>query len=153
MPKDNAHQSGILSLDGHIISYVSSHFGSFSVPVAEVAVIGEFTTDNGPFIDDWFLACICRDGNWFEASAYADGFNDVLEGLSAILGTSVCCELYGAADFASRIIWPSSLAGHPLFEFSGAAGAGFLQRLRLAILPQICRSLTPEVLVVINAAR
>jgi hypothetical protein len=118
-PTQQAAQSGILRFDNSVIACTSQHYSSFSLPLAEVAVIGEFTTDNGPVIDDWFLVFVRRDGSeWFEASMYAGGIESLREQLSAALGSSIIGSLAASTDFASRIIWPVALAGRPLFTFS-----------------------------------
>jgi hypothetical protein len=150
VPNDKAQESGSIRLNGDVITYASRLFGSFSLPVEDIAVIGEFTTDNGPVIDDWFLVFVCRGGDWFEASIYSDGSEGVRKGLSMALGANLDLSLAGSTDFASRVVWPTEIAGRPLFEFEIVSGTGFLRRLKLAILPEIRHSLTSEVLTAVR---
>ena len=146
-PKRNAAESGIVRFDGTLITYTSQHYGSFSIPLSEVALIGEFTTDNGPFIDDWFLVLVPRSGGeWFETSIYAEGIESFLEQLSAALGSTIIGSLAASTDFASRIIWPMALAGRPLFTFSPVTDSGFLRRIKLSMLPEVSHSLSPDAL-------
>jgi hypothetical protein len=146
VPKDKAQEPGSIRLSEDVITYTSRLYGSFSLPVEEIAVIGEFTTNNGPVIDDWFLVFVCRGGDWFEVSVYSDGSEGVLEGLSTALGANLDLGLVASTDFASRVVWPTEIAGRPLFEFEIESGTGFLRRLKLAILPENRHGLTSEVL-------
>ena len=110
-------------------------------------MIGEFTTDNGPLIDDWFLVFVPRTGReWFEVSMYAAGIQSFREQLSSALGLTIIGGLAASADFASRILWPSALADRPLFTFNPVTGSGFIRRLKLSIRPEISPSLSPDAL-------
>ncbi len=146
--------SGLIQFDGTLITYSSAAYVSFSIPLSEVAIIGEFTTDNGPFTDDWFLVFVPRSGgDWFEASMYADGVDPLRQKLSAALGTSIYGPtLFASTDFASRIVWPSALADRPLFAFTPVTGSSFLRRIKLAIFPEIRRRLSPDALEAIERA-
>ena len=142
-----ATEHGVLDFDGSLITYTSQHYGSFSVPLSEVAVIGEFTTDNGPVIDDWFWVFVPRSGvEWFEASMYAEGIESFREHISTALGSTIIGGLAASTDFASRIIWPSALADRPLFTFSPVTGSTFLRRFKLSMLPEMFHSLSPDAL-------
>ena len=89
-PTRKANESGILGFDGSSISYTSRYYGSFSLPLSEVAVVGEWTNQDGPGIDDWFLVVVPRSGGgWFEASMYAERGDQLREELSAALGGSL----------------------------------------------------------------
>ena len=136
-----------IRFDGKLVTYTSEHYGSFSIPLSDIAVIGEFTTANGPYVDDWFLAFVPHGGgNWFEASMYAEGREDLWEQLSLALDCSIRSSLYATTDLASRIIWPLALANRPLFTFSPVTGSGFLRRLKLFISPEVSCSLSPDTL-------
>src|SRR5689334_3994440 len=98
-PNRRAGESGILGFDGSSITYTSQHYGSFSVPLSEIAVIGEVTTGDGPAIDDWFLVFVPRSGGeWFEASMYAEGVDPLQEQLSSELGCSLQVGLAASTD-------------------------------------------------------
>jgi hypothetical protein len=149
--KREAAESGILRFDGSLITYTSQHYGSFSIPLSEIAVIGEFTTNNGPFIDDWFLVFVRHGGGeWFEASIYAEGVESFWEQLSAALGSTMVGSLSASTEFASRIIWPIALAGRPLFRFSPVTDSGLLRRIKLSMLPEVSHSLSPDAFSVIE---
>ena len=140
--------SGMIQFDGTLITYTSPAYGSFSIPLSEVAIIGEFTTDNGPFIDDWFIVFVPHSGHdWFEASMYAGGIEPLRRQLSEVLGASIDgVTLFASTDFASGIVWPPTLANRPLFTFSSVKGSGFFSRIKLAIFPRVFHRLSEDAL-------
>jgi hypothetical protein len=144
-------ESGVLRLEAGVIRYTSPNYGSFSVPLHEIAVIGEYTTDSGPMIDDWFDVFVHKNGvDWFEASMYAEGSADFHEQLSAALGCGVELGLAASTDFDSRVIWPPTIAGRPLFEFTPAVRPGILGRIQSAILTKFACRLSAEVLSLVH---
>lgn len=141
-----ADKSGVLRLEACNIVYTSPYYGSFRIALSEIAAIGEFTTQDGPAIDDRFLVFVLRSGEWFEASWYAGGMDECLQQLSAALGCAIHGNLCHSTDFASRMLWPAALAGCPLFTWSPAIEAGILRRLKLAVFPEVTRSLSSDLL-------
>lgn len=112
-------KSGVLSIEGPALRYASHDYGTWSIPISEIIAFGEYTTDNGPYIDDWFMVFVTSDFDWVEASNYCAGSDDVRTALAEQWSVeSLYGKLWGHTDFASRVIWPSSLADRPLFEFS-----------------------------------
>lgn len=82
-----------------------------------VRVIGEYTTQDGPLVDDWFVVFVLGEQEWVEVPCYAGGVPDSLRNLGSILGTSLELGLQTSTDFASQVLWPPSLAMYPLFEY------------------------------------
>jgi hypothetical protein len=112
-------KSGMLSIEDSKLIYVSPDYGSWQIPINEIIAFGEYSTDNGPYIDDWFMVFVTRDFNWMEASNYCAGSDDVRTSLAQRWSAeSLYGKLWGHTEFASRVIWPISLADHELFEFS-----------------------------------
>ena len=112
-------KSGVLSIDGPTLSYASPDYGNWQISISEIIAFGEYTTDNGPYIDDWFMVFVTRDFNWVEASNYCAGANDIRTALAQRWGVeSLYGKLWGHTDFASRVIWPTDLADQPLFKFT-----------------------------------
>jgi hypothetical protein len=146
-----AIESGLIRLDGAVVRFDSRKHGSFAISLDEVAVIGEYTTDSGPFVDDWFVVFVHRDGvEWFEASMYAEELAEFLRDLAIALETGMETGLAASTDFASRVIWPPSIAGRPLFDFRTVTASSFLRRLKLAIIPEKTRWLSVDV---VNAVK
>ncbi len=114
--------SGRLWLVDDFIQYDSAAYGSWRLPVGAVKIVGEFTNDNGPFLDDWFLIFVTAEQGWYEASMSAEGTKEFLHELAMRLGAdNLLVELAGATDYDSRILWPAALRGEPLFDITSVA--------------------------------
>lgn len=111
-------KSGVLRIDGPALTYASPDYGNWRIPTSEVIAFGEYATDNGPYIDDWFMVFVTQDFNWVEASNFCGGSAAVRNELARRWGVeSLSGKLWGHTEFASRVIWPLALADQPLFEF------------------------------------
>jgi hypothetical protein len=101
----------------------------WEVPVSEVRVIGEYTTEGGPWADDWFVLLVGKDGNWFEAPADVHNLGVVLTGLGERLQAPIAVALANSTSFRSRILWPPSLQGQQLLDFRPRRFRNWLLRL------------------------
>jgi len=111
-------KSCILSIDDPTLKYASPIYGSWEIPITEVVAFGEYTTDNGPYIDDWFMVFVTRDFGWVEASNYCEDRDEVRTKLAKHWSLeSLSGKLWGSTTFNNRVIWPLDLAELPLFEF------------------------------------
>lgn len=93
-----------------------------------VALIGEFTTSEGPYADDHFLVFVLRNGEWLEvpvskASWCTPQLGPEFQGQLGFQLNSVTKE-------ASRIMYPTELADRALFKFSHPKTKGWLGRLK-----------------------
>ncbi len=113
-----APESGVLSLKDSTLCYASLVYGNWQIPLSEIIAFGEYTTDNGPHIDDWFMVFVTRDFELVEASNYCAGANAARDELAKHWNVeSLHGELTFSTDFSSRAIWPTEIAGKPLFDF------------------------------------
>jgi hypothetical protein len=111
-------KSGVLSLKDSMLSYASPDYGNWQIFLSEIIAFGEYTTDNGPYIDDWFMVFVTRDFNWVEASNYCARREEVRDELAKHWSVeSLYGDLAFSTDFSSRAIWPTEIAGKPLFDF------------------------------------
>jgi hypothetical protein len=122
-------ESGRILLDGDVIRYRSALYGDWDLPVSDVRVIGEATNESGPFADDYFFCFATGPSTWREASFYAHGRDEFLRALGTKLGSPLEVGLCHSTDFASRVLWPPSLAGEPMFRFDDIPPTGLLGRL------------------------
>ena len=122
-------ESGRILLDGDVIRYRSTVYGDWNLLVPDERVIGEATNQNGPFADDYFFCFATGPEMWREASFYAEGRDEFLRTLGAKLGNPLEAALCNSADFASRVLWPQSLAGEPMFRFDDIPQKGLLGKL------------------------
>ena len=98
--------------------------------MSDVRIIGEATNQSGPPLwDDYFFCFATGPGLWLEASFYAHGRDEFLCALATKLGSPLEPGLCYSADFASRILWPPTLAGEPMFRFDPITPKGLLGRL------------------------
>lgn len=122
-------ESGRILLDGDMIRYRSAVYGDWDLPVSEVRIIGEAMNQAGPFADDYFFCFAAGPSMWREASFYAEGRDEFLRALGTKLGNPLEAGLCHSADFASRVLWPPSLAGEPMFRFDDIPAKGLLGKL------------------------
>lgn len=93
-----------------------------------VAVVGEYTTPSGPIDDDHFLVIVLRSGNMFLYPT--NKIEHLLPPLEKVIGMKVEYGLCNVTDFASRVMFPLTLAGHQLFEFK-RTGRGLWEWLKI----------------------
>ena len=60
-----------------------------TISIGDVIVIGEYTTDAGPFFDDWFLVFVYKTGDWDSISNYANRIDILKQHLSKIYNTDL----------------------------------------------------------------
>jgi hypothetical protein len=101
----------------------------WEVPVVEVRVIGEYTTEAGPWADDYFVLFVGKDGNWFEAPIEAVNLESVLGKLSERLKSPITLGLANSTSLRSHILWPPSLRGQELLSFRPARLRNWLLRI------------------------
>ncbi|GJM25652.1 MAG: hypothetical protein DHS20C16_20670 [Phycisphaerae bacterium] len=142
---DHKLDSGRLWFDGKAVCYESKTFGAWQLSLDEIRVIGEYTTDLGPFTDDYFICFAAESGRWWEASYYAEGFGEILKALGDELKDDLFFDLYGSTDYASHIVWPPHLVGQPMFDFTDATAGGVWQRLVRFFYPRQQYTLTERV--------
>ncbi|WP_395740840.1 hypothetical protein [Prosthecobacter sp.] len=144
-------KSGALSINGSTLVYASPDYGSWQILISEIAAFGEYTTENGPMIDDWFMVFVTNDFNWVEASNYCSGCDGVRDQLAKHWGAEgLCGSLALSTNFSSRAIWPVTIAGKPLFTFIerhqstwdkvGSFGVGLIDK---DLTPEVRQSLQP----------
>jgi hypothetical protein len=109
-------ESGIISLDHRTIRYRWPG-GDWAVRIETVHLIGEYTKEEWPGLDDHFLCFASDDRVWLEASFYAEGRDEFLSQLGKALVQPLDLGLCGKTSFDSRLLWPPHLAGRPMFEF------------------------------------
>jgi hypothetical protein len=120
-------QNQVALQDGNVV-YSSSSCELWQIPVAELAVIGEYTTPNGPLVDDYFLVFITKKGALFTASFYSEGRDRLLFEFGRLMGSDVVPGLANSTDYASRVMWPGDLRDQQLFEWAQLQPATILER-------------------------
>jgi hypothetical protein len=98
------------------------------IDLKSVAIVGEYTTPSGPYFDDHFLVVVLRSGKVLEYAS-SKAIDRMIPDLERAIGAKIEFRLCNRTDAASRVLFPSLFAEHPLFEF-GEAPKGFFQFLK-----------------------
>ena len=127
--------SGTLTCENRVVRYSSKLCGSWSPPISSIQVVGEFTNEDGPHIDDYFLVFLTSSrSEWWQASIYAEGRDDFLRTLVKELPGLGAPGLSNSTSFQSRVLWPPAHQGKPLFTCSKPIrGSGFFGRVLTAL--------------------
>ena len=109
-------RSGKLSFTDGVIEYQVDDYG-WSVKLSDVHLIAEYTTANGPHIDDYFFVFLtAKENGWHEASFYAEGKNTAFDAIEKVLGAPIEIGLCNSTEYRTRILWPPALKGKPLMQ-------------------------------------
>lgn len=100
------------------------------VEISSICAIGEYTTIHALHRNEWFIVFVLQENETLQVSAYAQGMQEVLTELSAILGTEIIGKLAMASDFKSNVIFPPPLAGQELYELKVIESKTWFDRFR-----------------------
>lgn len=114
--KDPESPIGFEILDGEV-RYSDGERCQWSVPLNSVRIIGEYTNENGPYADDWLLCLVTDCNSWVEGSVHVPNFAAFMAELCVSMGSEFVVSLARSTTFASRVMWPESIADTELFEF------------------------------------
>ena len=89
---------------------------SWSIELKSIQLIGEYTTEGGPFVDDYFLVFANSNGTLYEVSNDLTNDPTFWAKLSDELNCQLQPELANSTDFNSRILYPGHLTSEPLFN-------------------------------------
>ena len=98
------------------ISYALTD-SEFAIPSDRIAVIGEFTNEEGPACPDYFLVIVCSQNDWYRIPMNAKGMEETLAWFRERLGPMGERTLYSCARLNSRVLWPFEIVGAPIFRF------------------------------------
>jgi hypothetical protein len=121
--------SGEIRCADDSISYRSSS-GDCSLPISAIRLIGEYTTSEGPCIDDYFFVFLTApEGGWHQASFYAKGRDEALQLLGEKIGAPIEAGLCNSTEFKTRIIWPLRLKNQAMMDVLPPTKQNFWQKL------------------------
>jgi hypothetical protein len=105
----------------------------WSIAISDIVLIAEYTTDEGPRVDDYFLVFITREqGELYYSilTMYAAGINESLGKLEGTLGCSLELTLHSSTGLNSRVVWPPEVAGSAYFRYEEVVPEGIWDKLR-----------------------
>jgi hypothetical protein len=136
MPKKYVHPARIWIENGLIFSSFEGG-DTWKLPIHELQVIGEYTTPNGPYADDYFVVFV-SDQFSYTVSFYARGIAELLPRLGQELSEELEWALCNSTDWKSRIMWPPEIKDEPLFDFLPAPKPnGIIGRLKYRLLSPV----------------
>lgn len=110
---------------------------SWSVEIDDILLIAEYTTNEGPYCEDYFLVFVTKP-NIYQCTFYAEGTNTIIEQLSAIFNKPLQLKLCDSTDWKSNVIWPTQLEGNEYFHFTKIKPNKLLSKIRAVLLgPQL----------------
>ena len=112
--KENS--SGIVRIQGDKFFWGYENEIIVQIDVNDIVVIGEYTNADGPYIDDWFLTFITKDGHWQSIPMYAKNIDKLTQYLSNKFHQDLneTC-LANLTEWKSIIRYPAYLIGKTLF--------------------------------------
>ncbi len=102
------------------------------INVFDIKAIGEFTTADGPFIDDWFLTFITQT-DWIEIPMYTDGMTEFLTDLGNLLNSNLSAKLTNTTDWKTRVMYPIYFKEKELYELENIEPKTFWERVKKRI--------------------
>ncbi|MBC6113148.1 hypothetical protein ACFOG5_19600 [Pedobacter fastidiosus] len=143
MPKNRrSPHEGIKLLNQHVIRTVGSQT-IFTIPVEEIKAIGEFTTAEGPFLDDWFITLITKN-RCYDISMNINGIDDLLINLEMVFRIKLSCQLTNSTSWKTRIMYPEKLEEKELYINVREKSKSFLKR--IFGHTDVIKKLSPEIL-------
>lgn len=122
----------------------------YEIPLTDIKIIGEFTTADGPILDDWFLTIITDDW-WYEIPIDAIGMQQLLTDLGQKLGTTLIIQLANSANWKTRIMYPESAKDQELYDLLKVEPKTFWDKVKKSIgLQDTVRQYSSETNRIIN---
>jgi hypothetical protein len=93
-------------------------------------VLGEYTTDEGPYLDDHFIVIAIAPSRFFEYSVGSSRCEEVLSYLKENLDVRVQFTLSNSTEWRSTVLYPDELRGHAFFTSHCCDSKGLTGRLQ-----------------------
>jgi len=120
----------------------------WSLSINELVLIAEYTTDCGPYDDDYFLVFVAfRQGKLdrVECPFSAEGLQDAFGALSALLNADLQLQLCASVKWNSTVLWPAELKGVSYYDFRKSEPMTAWQSLKLSFFPRMEMALSDNV--------
>lgn len=86
-----------------------------NIPIDRIKLIAEYTTANGPFLDDWFLVIYNDKSEYFEISMYTENIQEMITELGELMNLKLIPNLSSSTEWKSTILFPSEFLGKDLW--------------------------------------
>jgi hypothetical protein len=103
------------------------------IPIKDIKIIGEYTTSDGPFKDDWFFVFILDSDDIRKVSAYATGTEVMLRQVGQRINAELSGQLANSANWKTNVLWPTSLCGQEIFKLTQKEPTGTWDKIKSKI--------------------
>ena len=103
----------------------------WSLPIGSILLIAEYTTNEGPYADDYFLVFVTAEESQLYFSTCPVSSASIEEGLTLLqqrLDSPIKLELQGSTEWRSRVAWPPKMQGTEYFTFKPTHAETFAER-------------------------
>ena len=115
--KATSLDAGSVFIEAGKLRFASDDYGRWELSLDDVALMGEYTTQDGPMLEDHFFVVVSKAGEEFEIPVTASGADEMLQAICRALDSETVPKLTLNTDFSSRIMAPRSLQDQPLYIF------------------------------------
>jgi hypothetical protein len=113
------HNSGIVTIEGKIVTWHYQELVISKFDLDDVVVIGEYTNSDGPWFDDWFMAFVFKNLEWQHISFYATNIDGLLKVLSERFDqTLVLGTLADSTKWNSVVSYPKKNSWETVVHFN-----------------------------------
>jgi hypothetical protein len=145
-----------LQVSGARLCCLNEHEQRWSIEIADIILIAEYTTDEGPYLDDYFLVFVTVEkGKPFfsKCTFYAEGTDEAFECLRKKFDMPMEFKLCSSTAWTSSVLWPRSLVGNEYFKFSKVQPSDIGSRIRKIVLgPQLEYTISDSMRIYIDDA-
>ena len=109
----------------------------WSLPIESIVLVAEYTSDEGPYFDDYFLVIVTVEECKFYFSTcalYSGGSDEVLSILGERLGSPIQLGLIFSTKWQSRVTWPAEMAGTEYFTFTTVPAETLVEKFKKSLL-------------------
>ncbi len=115
----NDKTSGAVWIQGDKVFWDYDDKNVLQFDINDIVVIGEYTTTDGPWLDDWFLIFITKKDQSLSIPFYANNIDELLQYLTKKFHddfTKAC--LANSSEWNSIVLYPKHLKGKALFTLA-----------------------------------
>ena len=124
--------SGSVQINDPVITWSFNEKQLLQLDLSTIVVIGEYTTANGPWQDDWFIVFVDKTGSMCQIPMFVSGWQEMVKYLESKFMCTLS-SLVGSTEWASVVDHPHELKGKTLLQLQPAANykprRNFFQRL------------------------
>lgn len=100
------------------------------IPIGDIKLVGEYTTANGPVVDDWFIVFMTSAKDWTQISEYTPGMLEMLKDLGTHLEAEITGSLFASTSWKTNIIWPKNVERLEMWDVITQKPTTLIGRLR-----------------------